>query len=611
MSENSQEKPDKPQDIIERKEFRTRYKQFMKDNIEHLQKALGYSHDKTASFGIIIERNAEQYADKVVIKFEGKEITYKEYNELVNQYAHYFLSLGVKKGDIVDIILQNRIEYVVLLGAVGKIGAQGSLINSDLREKSLAHCITITLGKIIVVGEECFEAFNSIKGDLGLDNQILCFSQDSGAMPCPEGYIDLSSAVKEFPTNNPSTVADVHMVDNHVFIFTSGTTGLPKAAYFPHMRLVSGGVYMGQILGQFKEEDTVYVATPLFHSNPLLIGVASVFAAGATLALARKFSASRFWDDVHKYNATATNYVGELLRYLLNQPPKPNDADNPLKKIIGNGLRPEIWKEFKTRFGIERIAEFYGATEGFGMSANLLNFDCTCGYCQSANAIVEYDIEEDAPIRGENGFMKKVKLGEPGLLLFPVQSDISFFGYKDKKATDSKIFRNVFKEGDAWLDTGDLMRDQGCNHMAFVDRVGDTFRWKGHNMSTTEVENIFGSFKQVLLVNVYGVQISGRDGRAPMAAFAANVDVEKINFKGLAEHLTNNLPPYGVPVFLRLKTKLPTTSTHKFQKSPLKKEGFDLELIEDALYVKVPRDANYVPLTKELYDDIISGKFGL
>ena len=182
MSDNSQEKP---LDIIDRKEFRKRYKEFMKDNIEHLQKALKFSHEKTASFGTIIERNAEQYADKAVIKFEGKEITYKEYNELVNQYAHYFLSLGVKKGDIVDIILQNRIEYVVLIGAVGKIGAVGSLINSDLREKSLTHSVTITLGKVIVVGEECFEAFDSIKGDLGLDDQILCFSQDSGAMPCP------------------------------------------------------------------------------------------------------------------------------------------------------------------------------------------------------------------------------------------------------------------------------------------------------------------------------------------------------------------------------------------------------------------------------------------
>lgn len=219
------------------------------------------------------------------------------------------------------------------------------------------------------------------------------------------------------------------------------------------------------------------------------------------------------------------------------------------------------------------------------------------------------DVEEDAPIRGENGFMQTVALGDAGLLIFPVQSDTSFFGYKDKKATESKIFRNVFKEGDKWINSGDLMKDIGCSHAQFFDRVGDTFRWKGHNMSTTEVEKIFNSFEQVLLSTVYGVQIPGTDGRAPMAAFLANVDAEKIDFRGLAEHLIKNLPPYGVPVFLRLKTKLPTTSTHKLQKAPLKKEGFDLELTEDALYVKDPREANYIPLTKQIYEDIQQGKY--
>ncbi len=605
----SDKSPEKSEISIERREFRKRFKEFMKNNIHHMNKLMTLNRERVGSFGTVIERNAEQLADKIAIKFEENQITYKEFNELVNKYAHYLLSLGLEKGDIVDIIMGNRIEYVALVGAVAKIGVEGSLINSDLREKSLTHCVKITLGKVIVVGEECFEAFDSIKDDLGLDDQILCFSPDSGTMPCPDGYIDLSLAVEKLPITNPSPIVDVDMFDNHVYIFTSGTTGLPKAAYFPRQRMVVGGIYMGQVLGQLTSDDTIYVPTPLFHSNPLAIGVGGAFAAGATIALARKFSVSRFWDEIRKYNATAFIYVGELLRYLLNQPPKPNDADNPVKAIIGNGLRPEIWMEFKNRFGIERIAEFYGTTESFGQFSNLFNFDCTCGYCSTTYAIVKYDVEEDAPIRGEDGFMQKVALGDAGLLIFPVQSDASFFGYKDKKATESKIFRNVFKEGDKWINSGDLMKDIGCSHAQFVDRVGDTFRWKGHNMSTTEVEKIFNSFVHVQLSTVYGVQIPGTDGRAPMAAFAANVDADKIDFKGLAELLTNNLPPYGVPVFLRLKTKLPTTSTHKFQKSPLKKEGFDINLIDEALYVKVSREANYVPLTKEIYEDIQKGKY--
>ena len=204
--------------------------------------------------------------------------------------------------------------------------------------------------------------------------------------------------------------------------------------------------------------------------------------------------------------------------------------------------------------------------------------------------------------------MLRAGLGETGLLIFPFQSEQNFYGYTDEKATQSKFIRNVFKKGDTWLNSGDLVRDQGCNHVIFVDRVGDTFRWKGHNMSTTEVENIFSSFNQVSLSTVYGVQIHGTDGRAPMAAFVANVDADKIDFKGLTEYLMNNLPTYGVPIFLRLKTKLATTSTHKLQKSMLKKEGFNLELIDDTLFIKLPHESNYVSLTREIYKDIQTGK---
>jgi len=605
MAENLQQKS---QDFIDRKEFRKRYKEYMKNNIHHMNKLMDLNREGVASLGTLIESNAEQYADRIAIKFKDTQLTYKEYNKIVNQYAHYFLSLGLKKGDIVDILMKNCIEYIILIGAVGKIGAIGSLINSDLREKSLTHCLKSTLGKVIIVDEECFEAFESIKDDLELSDQKLCFLKEASSMSCPNGYVDLSSVVTEFPNNNPTTVADVIIDDPLVFIFTSGTTGLPKAAIFPHQRMIVAGIYMGQMLGQLNSDDTLYITTPLFHSISLAVGMASAFSAGGAFAFARKFSASRFWDEIRKYNATAFIYLGEICRYLLKQPAKPNDADNSVKKIIGGGLRPEIWKEFKSRFGIERVGEFYSSTEGFGGFANLLNFDCTCGYNPQAYAIVEYDVEEDSSVRDENGFMLRVGLGETGLLIFPFQSEQNFYGYTDEKATQSKFIRNVFKEGDTWLNSGDLVRDQGCNHVIFVDRVGDTFRWKGHNMSTTEVENIFSSFNQVLLSTVYGVQIPGTDGRAPMAAFVANVDSEKIDFKGLAEYLINNLPPYGVPVFLRLKTKLATTSTHKLQKSVLKKEGINLELIDDALFVKLPHESNYIPFTKENYKDIQNGK---
>ncbi len=595
-------------DIIERKEFRKRLKEFRRDCGEFLNKLFTITSEKEISFGTIIERDAELYADNVAIKFEDIELTFKEYNELVNQYAHYFISLGLKKGDVVDILLQNRIEMLLLIGAVGKIGAVGSLINHDLRKNSLIHSFKTTLGKVIVIGEENLDSFEKVKDELNLtEDNLLYFLPDTKEMSCPEGYIDLSLAVKEFPKNNPSTTSEIKTFDNHLYIFTSGTTGLPKAAYFPHHRMTIGGIMMGQAVGRLASEDTMYVSTPLFHSNGLAIGVSTVFATGGTLALARRFSVNRFWDDIRKYKATAFNYVGELCRYLMNQPPKPNDADNTVKTVIGNGLRPEIWKEFKKRFGIERVGEVYGTTESFGGFQNILNFDCTCGYNAGTWAIVNYNIEEDEVIEGEDGFMQKVGIGQEGLLIFPVVGDITFFGYTDKKATESKYFRDVFKKGDTWINSGDLVRNQGCNHIMFVDRLGDTFRWKGHNISTTEVENIFANFEHVSQASVYGVKIPGTDGRAGMASFAPEINIEDFNFKGLATYLLDNLPSYGVPIFLRIKSELASTSTFKVKKSLLKKEGFDIDIIDDVLYVMLPHESNYVTLTKEIYKDIQNG----
>ena len=595
-------------DIIERKEFRKRLKEFRRDCGEFLNKLFTITSEKEISFGTIIERDAELYADNVAIKFEDIELTFKEYNELVNQYAHYFISLGLKKGDVVDILLQNRIEMLLLIGAVGKIGAVGSLINHDLRKNSLIHSFKTTLGKVIVIGEENLDSFEKVKDELNLtEDNLLYFLPDTKEMSCPEGYIDLSLAVKEFPKNNPSTTSEIKTFDNHLYIFTSGTTGLPKAAYFPHHRMTIGGIMMGQAVGRLASEDTMYVSTPLFHSNGLAIGVSTVFATGGTLALARRFSVNRVWDDIRKYKATAFNYVGELCRYLMNQPPKPNDADNTVKTVIGNGLRPEIWKEFKKRFGIERVGEVYGTTESFGGFQNILNFDCTCGYNAGTWAIVNYNIEEDEVIEGEDGFMQKVGIGQEGLLIFPVVGDITFFGYTDKKATESKYFRDVFKKGDTWINSGDLVRNQGCNHIMFVDRLGDTFRWKGHNISTTEVENIFANFEHVSQASVYGVKIPGTDGRAGMASFAPEINIEDFNFKGLATYLLDNLPSYGVPIFLRIKSELASTSTFKVKKSLLKKEGFDIDIIDDVLYVMLPHESNYVPLTKEIYKDIQNG----
>ncbi len=596
-------------DLIDRKEFRRRQKEFRAKHAEHYAQSMNFVRERNPSFGEIIERNALKYADNIAVKFKDIQLTYKEFNEWANRYAHYFISLGLKRGDIIEAIMRNRPEMMFIIAAVAKLGVAASLINPDLRKKSLIHSLKTTPGKIIIVDEECLNMFDDVKSDLELSaDQKLHFSPDRGEIPCPEGYINLAEAVKDFPIDNPPGTADITVDDNLVFIFTSGTTGLPKASYYPHLRLVGGGVMIGAIHAEMTPDDTMYVTTPLYHSNGITIGFGGVFAVGATMALARKFSVSRFWDDVRKYNATIFNYIGELCRYLYNQPPKPNDSDNPVKTIIGNGLRPEIWMEFKKRFGIERVAEMYGTTEhGVGW-LNLLNFDKTCGFTTSQFAIVKYDVENEEIVRDENGFMQRVGKGGTGLLIIKRDTDFAFTGYTDKKETEKKLFHSVFKKGDLWVDMGDLVRDQGCNHIIFVDRLGDTFRWKGQNVSTTEVEKIFNSFDQIELSSIYGVYIPGTDGRAGMASITIKNDIEKFDLDELSGVLTENLPPYAIPIFLRIKSTLSVTSTFKLVKSVLKKEEYNIDTIADELYVMMPRESTYTPLTKEIYENIQNKK---
>jgi acyl-CoA synthetase (AMP-forming)/AMP-acid ligase II len=330
---------------------------------------------------------------------------------------------------------------------------------------------------------------------------------------------------------------------------------------------------------------------------------------GSAVAIRRKFSVSNFWSDVRQYQVTAWCYIGELCRYLMNQPSRADDRDNPLTKIIGNGLRPDIWRGFKSRFGISKVYEIYGAAESNLYFVNLLNLDCTQGSCTAPYSIVQYDVEEDEPVRGTDGYMQKVSTGESGLLLGEISADNPFVGYSSKAATDSKILRDVFVKGDAWFNTGDLIRDVGYGHIQFLDRTGDTYRWKGENVSTTEVEKVANSFGQVSLSAVYGVSMPGGDGRAGMAAIIPEGDRDTFDLAGLADHFQKELPSYAVPKFIRMRDEFAFTPTHKIKKVNLKKEGFNPDTAVDTLYVLLPGGSAYEPLTKGIYAEIQDGKF--
>jgi acyl-CoA synthetase (AMP-forming)/AMP-acid ligase II len=323
------------------------------------------------------------------------------------------------------------------------------------------------------------------------------------------------------------------------------------------------------------------------------------------MVLARRFSASGFWDDVRRHGATGFVYIGELCRYLVNQPLRDDDADNPIRVAVGNGLRPDIWREFRDRFGIERIAEFYGSTEG---NVGTLNLDGTVGsvgrLLSGSGVLVRWDDDADDFVRGPDGFMVKCKPGEAGVLIGRITRRSRFDGYQDESATEKKVLRNVFKPGDAWFNTGDMLRMDRRRRLFFVDRMGDTFRWKGENVSTFEVQEQISSWDPVQEVNVYGVHIHGTEGRAGMAALVLNGDFDPDAFR---RHVDEALPPYARPVFVRLQSTLETTGTLKLKKTELRKEGFDPGEVSDPLFVRHPQKDSYVPLTPELHAEIVGG----
>ncbi len=376
-----------------------------------------------------------------------------------------------------------------------------------------------------------------------------------------------------------------------------------------HVHMMGSIYAWGGMANNMKTEDVVYITLPLFHSNAVHAGLASALRHGSAIALARRFSVRNFWNDVRKYNATCFNYIGELCRYLLNQPPNPDDRNHNVYKIFGNGLHLEIWNDFKERFGIRHIHEHYGATEIRGMFCNYLNIDKTIGINFSPHVLVKYDFDADEPIRDENDHFQKVDRGEAGLCFFQITDETIFAGYTDKQATEKKIFRNPFGNNEIWLNTGDMIRYIGYYNAQFVDRLGDTFRWKGENVSTSEVENIIASFEQIDHSSVFGVEISGTEGRAGMACVKASVSPENLKFGELLNFMQKNLPPYAIPKFIRILSELKTTSTFKIKKSEMKKVDFNITKTDDPIYVLLPQSSEYTLITEEIYKNIINGKY--
>lgn len=568
---------------------------------------------KPLTLGTLIERNAEKYGDRPAILYEDRSLTYRELNQWANRIAHYLQDQGLGKGDAIAIMLENRPEILALVAGAAKIGVACAMLNTAQKGAVLSHSINLIHPRMIVVGEECLASFDSIRSGLpeGCPARCLYLADENtlnGFGEAPDGYVNLAERVSAYPADNVVPEEPPMLGDTAIYLFTSGTTGLPKAAPGSHRKFIKAYGGFGLMSLNMEPTDVLYCTLPFYHGTALLVCWGSVLAGGSAIAMRRRFSASAFWDDVRRFQATTFGYVGELCRYLLNQPASDQDRNHPLTKMIGNGLRPSIWTPFKQRFGIDTVAELYASSEGNIGFSNFFNMDNTVGFSTAPYKLVQFHEGTRDPVRTSKGRLKEVRKGEPGLLIGEITAKWSFEGYTQKEATEQSILHNAFKKGDQWFNTGDVLREIGCGHLQFVDRMGDTFRWKGENVSTNEVENILDGSGMVEEAICYGVDIPATNGKAGMVTLVPRQSANDFDPNALLPYLEANLPPYAIPVFIRVTDCIEKTGTFKYKKADLKKAGFQPGKNKDRVYALLPGPQNYTLVDQALSDQITNGE---
>jgi fatty-acyl-CoA synthase len=543
------------------------------------------------SIGTVFQERAARYGDRVFLRFGDQQLTYRDANAAANRYAAVLAARGIGHGDVVAVMLRNSPNAVLAMLAAVKCGAIAGMLNYHQRGEVLAHSLGLLDAKVLVA-----------------ETDLVSFVTECESPGTTETLTieDVERFAVSAPATNPASASAVLAKDTAFYIFTSGTTGFPKASVMTHRRWLAALAAFGGLGLRLKGSDTLYSCLPLYHNNALTVALSSVINSGATLALGKSFSASRFWDEVIASRATAFIYIGEICRYLLNQPPKPTDRAHKVRLIAGNGLRPEIWNEFTKRFGIARVCEFYASSEGNTAFINIFNVPRTTGISPTQLAYVEYDPDTGAPLRDGNGRVRRVPAGEPGLLISPVNRLQPFDGYTDQTSSEKKLVRNAFREGDCWFNSGDVMSPQGMRHAAFVDRLGDTFRWKGENVATTQVEAALASEGSVEDCTVFGVEIPRTGGRAGMAAVKLR-DGAEFDGESLGRAVYGQLPGYALPLFVRVVPALEQTTTFKSRKVQLREQAYGPD-VADPLYVLAGRNEGYVSYYDEYPDEVAAGK---
>jgi fatty-acyl-CoA synthase len=535
---------------------------------------------------------AIQYGARPALVGESESYSFEQLAHRLNQYARWGLARDTRKGATVALMLRNRPEYVAIWLGLTRIGAVVALIPPDLRGAALAHALRAAqaeaaIGEADVFREAGFagEIWTLGEGEQRLDEAVTLYS---GA---PLGHDD---------------VAPVTLDDRALRIFTSGTTGMPKAAEVSHRKIVTWTHWFAGLAG-LDETDRHYNCLPMHHSVGGVVAVGAPLVNGGACVIAPKFSASRFWDDVARFDCTSFQYIGELCRYLVAAPTNIRERGAKLRLALGNGLAAPVWADFSARFPKVRVMEFYASTEG---NVWLYNVEGRVGAlgrlppwlaAKAPIALVAFDEDAQAPLRGPDGFCRACENDEPGEALGRIAGDAAsrFEGYSDAEATEKKILRDVFVQGDAWMRTGDLMRRDAEGFYRFVDRVGDTFRWKGENVACTEVFEALRHVPGVSDVLVYGVKVHGYEGRAGMAALSGEFDWSALSLALKA------LPRWARPVFLRLTDEIARTETFKPRRAHYVAQGFDPAASGDLLFIA--EGEGFRPLTPSAYEAVLSG----
>jgi fatty-acyl-CoA synthase len=553
-----------------------------------------------------LEAAVDKWRARPALSFDGKTLTYGEMDALANRYAHWAVDAGLRRGDVVALLLPNRLDYMPIWYGLTKVGIAAALINNQLTGDALVHCLNVSSASHCLVDAETWPAFEAVRGSLDHGPQAWTLGEAMGDLH------NLNQALRSCSSLRPDRSRRDGLTgkDTALYIFTSGTTGLPKAARITHMR---AQLYMRGFAGatDAKPDDRIYIALPFYHATGGLCALGAALLNGGSVVIRKHFSASAFWPDIAQERCTMFVYIGELGRYLVNHPPCAEERQHRLRLAFGNGLRPDVWEKMLERFAISRILEFYGSTEG---NVSMFNFDGRVGAIGRAPdwlrfafniRLVRFDVETETPVRGPDGRCIEAATDEAGECLGEIKPDArtAYVGYVDKAASEKKVLRDVLASGDAWFRTGDLMRKDEDGYFFFVDRIGDTFRWKGENVSTSEVAGVLAEAPGVKEANVYGVKVGDLDGRAGMAGLVVGDDFDPKAFQAF---ITQRLPPYAQPVFLRLLPQIAVTGTFKYRKLDLVAEGFDPAVVRDPLYVRSER--GYQKLTKQQHPKILDGE---